>query len=86
MVGGGEGPPPASAPVRPGECEESAPCGRAIFGNFVTTMFLNRCLRPGNCQRWQPRGARPENRREAFSRTERTSGNGNGKGHECGRP
>jgi len=35
-----------SVPGRRGECEESAPYGRAIFGDFGTTLFLKKCLRP----------------------------------------
>ncbi len=33
-------PVPVSVPGRRGECEESAPGGRAIFGDFGTTIFL----------------------------------------------
>jgi hypothetical protein len=31
---------------RQGEYAESASCGRAIFGDFGSTLFLNRCPRP----------------------------------------
>jgi hypothetical protein len=36
----------SSAPERRGEYEERVSCGRAIFGDFGTTLLLKKCSRP----------------------------------------